>query len=515
MTATYATPGIYVEEVSTLPPSVVETGTAIPAFIGYTLTKPGTGSEPVCLEVNSLHEYEEHFGKTLPLEGILTKTNSGFSFTIKSGLAASAGSVSPTSSASSASLAGLSGSTTSSGSASSAGSAGSSGSTASAGATAPTGSPASTGSAELTEFSKPDFYLWYAIDHYFRNGGGRCYVISVGSMGSKGINANELKGGIARLEREDEPTLIVIPDANGLVEIEKYDVYQAAIIQAAKLKDRFAILDLDPIDNVGKYDKNQTKNFRNGVSLTESQLSYSATYAPALKSSISYLVNDKLITIEGAKLDDLQNTDTSLYNQAIKFMGTFRLILPPSAAVAGAITSVDGTRGVWKAPANVPLQSVIAPVYNFTDEEQAELNIDNSGKSINIIRSFPGRGNLIWGARTMAGNSNEWRYVSVRRLFAAVEENINKASAFAVFEPNDISTWLKVKGMIDSYLYSLWQRGALQGASAEEAYFVDIGLGKTMTQTDVNEGRMIIVIGLAATRPAEFIIIRFSHKQAA
>lgn len=252
MTATYATPGIYVEEVSTLPPSVVETGTAIPAFIGYTLTKPGTGSEPVCLEVNSLHEYEEHFGKTLPLEGILTKTNSGFSFTKKSGLAASAGSVSPTSSASSASLAGLSGSTTSSGSASSAGSSGSSGSTASAGATAPTGSPASTGSAELTEFSKPDFYLWYAIDHYFRNGGGRCYVISVGSMGSKGINANELKGGIARLEREDEPTLIVIPDANGLVEIEKYDVYQAAIIQAAKLKDRFAILDLDPIDNVGK-----------------------------------------------------------------------------------------------------------------------------------------------------------------------------------------------------------------------------------------------------------------------
>lgn len=497
MTVTYATPGIYVEEVSTLPPSVVENSTAIPAFIGYTLIKPGTGSEPVCLEINSLHEYEEHFGKTLPLEGTLTKSNSGFSFTKKSGSAASASSVSPTASAGSAS------------------SAGSSSSTAAAGATAPTASSASTGSAELTEFSEPDFYLWYSIDHYFRNGGGRCYVISVGSMGSKGINANELKSGIARLEREDEPTLIVIPDANGLVELEKYEVYQEAIEQASKLKDRFAILDLNPMDRVGKYDKAKTINFRKGVSLTESQLSYSATYAPALKSSISYLVDEKLVTIEDKKLVDLQNADTSLYNQAIKFMSTFRLILPPSAAVAGAITSVDGTRGVWKAPANVPLQSVIAPVYNFTDEEQAGLNIDNSGKSINIIRSFPSRGNLIWGARTMAGNSNEWRYVSVRRLFAAVEENINKATAFAVFEPNDISTWLKVKGMIDSYLYSLWQRGALQGASAEEAYFVDIGLGKTMTQTDVNEGKMIIVIGLAATRPAEFIIIRFSHKQAA
>jgi hypothetical protein len=114
------------------------------------------------------------------------------------------------------------------------------------------------------------------------------------------------------------------------------------------------------MDRVGKYDKAKTINFRKGVSLTESQLSYSATYAPALKSSISYLVDEKLVTIEDKKLVDLQNADTSLYNQAIKFMSTFRLILPPSAAVAGAITSVDGTRGVWKAP--VVAASMVAPM---------------------------------------------------------------------------------------------------------------------------------------------------------
>jgi phage tail sheath protein FI len=123
-------------------------------------------------------------------------------------------------------------------------------------------------------------------------------------------------------------------------------------------------------------------------------------------------------------------------------------------------------------------------------------------------------GTLVWGARTLAGNSNEWRYISVRRLFISVEESIEKATAFAVFEPNDATTWLKVKGMIDSYLYTLWQRGALQGAKAEQAYFVNIGLNKTMTPADIDNGLLIVEIGLAAVRPAEFIVLRFSHKLA-
>lgn len=150
-----------------------------------------------------------------------------------------------------------------------------------------------------------------------------------------------------------------------------------------------------------------------------------------------------------------------------------------------------------------------------TDEQQALLNIDaTTGKSINAIRSFAGKGPLVWGARTLAGNDNEWRYISVRRLFITIEESVKKATAFAVFEPNDASTWLKVKGMIDSYLYTLWERGALRGAKAEEAYFVNVGLNKTMTQDDILNGKLIVEIGLAAVRPAEFIILRFSHKMA-
>ncbi|MCA9693558.1 MAG: phage tail sheath family protein, partial [Myxococcales bacterium] len=170
-------------------------------------------------------------------------------------------------------------------------------------------------------------------------------------------------------------------------------------------------------------------------------------------------------------------------------------------------------RGVWKAPANVSLSSVLGPVEKITDAAQERLNVDPiAGKSINAIRAFAGRGTLIWGARTLAGNDNEWRYVPVRRLFITIEESTRKATAFAVFEPNDATTWLKVKGMIESYLYGLWERGALAGATPDAAFFVNVGLGTTMTAQDVLEGRMNVAIGVAAVRPAEFIILRFSHK---
>jgi phage tail sheath protein FI len=161
----------------------------------------------------------------------------------------------------------------------------------------------------------------------------------------------------------------------------------------------------------------------------------------------------------------------------------------------------------------VSLNGVIAPVKFITDEDQEGLNIDvNAGKSINAIRAFTGKGVLVWGARTLAGNDNEWRYVPVRRLFIMVEESTKKASAFAVFEPNDAGTWLKVKGMIESYLYSIWERGALAGSKPDQAYIVNIGLGRTMTPQDILEGRMIIEIRLAAVRPAEFIVLRFMHR---
>jgi phage tail sheath protein FI len=155
----------------------------------------------------------------------------------------------------------------------------------------------------------------------------------------------------------------------------------------------------------------------------------------------------------------------------------------------------------------------IAPNTDIDHFEQEDLNVDVvAGKSINAIRSFVGKGTLIWGARTLAGNDNEWRYVPVRRLFNMVEESIQKGTAFAVFEPNTPFTWLKVSSMISSYLEGLWKQGALFGTSPDEAFFVNIGLGQTMTENDILNGRMNVEIGIAAVRPAEFIILTFSHK---
>lgn len=189
--------------------------------------------------------------------------------------------------------------------------------------------------------------------------------------------------------------------------------------------------------------------------------------------------------------------------------------LPPSGAVAGVYAKVDNARGVWKAPANESLNSVAGPTVQITAEEQENLNVDAvAGKSVNAIRTFTGKGTLVWGARTLAGNDNEWRYVPVRRFFNMVEESCKKSTEPFVFEPNDANTWVKIQGMIENFLTTLWRQGALQGAKPEHAFYVAVGLGKTMTALDILEGRLIVEIGMAVVRPAEFIILRFSHKLA-
>ena len=201
----------------------------------------------------------------------------------------------------------------------------------------------------------------------------------------------------------------------------------------------------------------------------------------------------------------------SIVNKAAETLN----LLPPSGAIAGVYAAVDRDRGVWKAPANVSLNAVISPAVKISEEQQGQYNIDvNAGKSINIIRTFTGKGTLVWGARTLAGNDNEWRYVSVRRFFNFVEESVKKATEQFVFEPNDANTWVKVQAMIENFLTTLWRQGALQGIKPEHAFYVAVGLGKTMTPLDILEGRMIIEIGMAAVRPAEFIILKFSHKMA-
>ncbi len=189
------------------------------------------------------------------------------------------------------------------------------------------------------------------------------------------------------------------------------------------------------------------------------------------------------------------------------------VILPPSGAMVGIYAAVDNDRGVWKAPANVSVTAVKGPTVNITHEDQENLNVDVvAGKSVNAIRSFTGKGTLVWGARTLAGNDNEWRYVPVRRFFNMVEESVKKASEQFVFEPNDANTWVRIKAMITNFLTLQWKDGALAGPTPDKAFYVKVGLGETMTSQDILEGRMNIEIGMAAVRPAEFIILKFSHK---
>lgn len=534
----YKTPDVYTEEVSTAPPSVAEVSSAIPAFIGYT-AKAVLGGKSVAqtaVRISSFLEYREIFG-----------------------------------------------------------------------------------GAEMTRFSvkmdqnetieeivtqNPKSTLYYALDLYFKNGGGACYIISVGSY-TDTYSKEAFLAGLDILSKEDEPTLILLGEATNLPTADYYEVCQAALSQCADLKDRFCILDVLEGDTRGT-------EFRNGIGMNN--LKYGAAYTPFLQTSLSHRYRDAGVTISGLSsvetlvhetnrirvsyagpasdapkfkinkgttaaldfsitdsvltianvgdgvsvadllaawnafpgkgdfdieevgtgnelveslaltslsvstantftLESAKGTQTALYARITSELAKEKVILSPSAGVAGAYCKTDRERGVWKAPANVSLNAVIAPTAKITSADQENLNMDaTAGKSINAIRSFFGKGTLIWGARTLAGNDNEWRYIPVRRLFNMIEESTKKASYFAVFEPNDAATWLKVKAMIDSYLYGIWQQGALAGSTAEQAYFVNVGLGKTMTQQDILEGRMIVEIGIAAVRPAEFIVLRFSHK---
>lgn len=188
-------------------------------------------------------------------------------------------------------------------------------------------------------------------------------------------------------------------------------------------------------------------------------------------------------------------------------------VITPSAAIAGIYTATDNNKGVWQAPANVSIASVANVDTQISDRDQENMNVDaNAGKSVNAIRAFAGKGILVWGARTLDGNSNEWRYVPVRRLYNYIEESVQKSTSWAVFQPNDANTWVKIKCQIENFLSNLWRDGALAGSTPEKAFFVNVGQDITMSAQDILEGRLIVEIGLAAVRPAEFIILKFSHK---
>ncbi|SDI23098.1 hypothetical protein SAMN05421846_105122 [Chryseobacterium taeanense] len=358
------------------------------------------------------------------------------------------------------------------------------------------------------EVTPSPFKMYYAMQMYFANGGGPCYIVSAGTAAGypASVVKADLEKGLATLEKEDEPTLIVFPDAEALAD-GAYRLYELALDHAELMKDRFVIIDV-----VG--DVNEFKDTTGpSVGPSGKRLKYGAAYYPKLETILNYY-NNNTISFNGSSenLDDLKTTDSAKYNRIKKAIESHRVVLAPSSAMAGVYAKVDSTSGVWKAPANVGLNYVVAPTVKISHEEQMEYNVNATGRSINAIRTFTGKGTLVWGARTLDGNSNEWRYISVRRFFNMVEESVKKATERFVFEPNTANTWIRVQTMIENFLNQQWQDGALAGSKPEEAYYVSVGLNKTMSAQDILEGRMNIEIGMAAVRPAEFIVLRFSHK---
>ncbi len=480
MPTIHNTPGVYIEEAATLPPSVAEVPTAIPIFIGYTQyarierTDESLTLKPV--KIFSLTEFRQYFGSAQEEDNGITVT---ITDTYSNGALSNRriqGSLAPT---------------------------------------------------EDNGLSKHNLY--YAMQLYFANGGGACYVVSVKNFESttSTVTKGELEKGLEVLP--DEATLIVIPEAIHLGSKDMADLYSKALNKAAETNDKFVIMDVK-MNGTGTDPITEDINAFRDLGFPGENRKFGAAYYPYLDTTIDYSYNaggvaithqligapDDLqpeydqMKLTGDDTDNINAKDKSLYFQILAAIAQIPLQLPPSPAIAGVYSQVDRERGVWKAPANVNITGISRPALSIDDSRQSAMNVDStSGISVNAIRSFPGKGTVVWGARTLHGVHPEWKYINVRRLFNLIEESIRKTTDRFLFEPNTTSTWLMVKTMLDNYLYGLWQRGALAGSRPEQAFFVKVG---APLPDDIKDGIMRVEVGISVVRPAEFIIIRFSQQ---
>lgn len=407
------------------------------------------------------------------------------------------------------------------------------------------------------------YYMYNSIRLFFENGGGDAYIVSVGSYGASSgkpmtpgeqiVNPNvsltDLTGGLALLKNELEPTMYICPEATLLDVANNGTLMEEMLLQNTQTQTAVSIFDIiggrnpDPIMYT-----NDIETFRNNTGTNG--LNYGVAYYPFVGTTIMQnedidytnlfggdikqlepILNPAdnpnptaatiLSNIEaGSDLTVSQNNNALInasktYSLIIKHVLSDANMLPPSGGMAGVITVTDNQEGVWKAPANTSIVGVSNIPISLSESQQADLNVDAvSGKSINAIRFFNGSGILVWGARTLDGNSQDWRYISVRRTMTFLEQSCKLAARAYVFEPNTKNTWEAVKSMISSFLTSIWKEGGLQGASAADAFSVACGLGTTMTSEDILNGFMKVTIKVAVTHPAEFIVLTFVQEQA-
>lgn len=539
------TPGVYITEFDAFPKSIVGVQTAIPAFIGYTQYAKISG-KPVYFKpipLSSLADYQAVFGK-------------GFvpTYNIEEVHGSPAESPPPPDSYDFVVL-----------------------------ACETLCSPPQDEDAYyklIQAFgNESSFNLYNSMRLFFDNGGGNCYVVSVGDYTDQGttpggvkIDPDKLKKGLDVVADQTGPTMLVIPDAVLLESGERfYKLATDMLNQCGAMQDRVAILDvydtetLDQEKPAFEIELEAVKlRFYNGLG-ENPFLNYGMAYFPFLNSSVVQpseilytnfdinkphtlqMLQDDILTVEAQRLyskNPLQYATVSDYirridpnapdapadpdavtklNQnlvnALPILGrienviaTKANLLPPSGAMAGVFTLIDQTRGVWNAPANTTLVSVVSPTLKINNEEQGNLNKPLNGKAIDVIRQFPGRGSVVWGARTLDGNSNDWRYIQVRRTLVYVEQSIKGALDQFVFAANDGKTWVAATSMVSNFLQGLWSQGGLMGATATEAFTVECGLGSTMTPADILEGYMIVQVTLQMIHPAEFIELTFKQK---
>ena len=405
------------------------------------------------------------------------------------------------------------------------------------------------------------YYFYNMIRQFFQNGGGDAYVVSVGTYGkptgspvkpgapiiNPNVQLDELLHGLNQIRQISKVTLYVVPEATLLNTDDNSQLMQAVLSQSAEM-DVFSILDItggrapDPI----LYTQDIT-NFRNSTG--NHNLRFGAAYYPFVITTTTSADELNYSNLNGGDLNILKSLispedapnkaaqdlfrqiehpepgrTAAQINHALLYTSPqYKLImdvvrkqvntLPPSATMAGIYEQVDSDRGVWKAPANVTPVGVSEVTLNIDHEMHEGLTLDAvGGKSINLFRFFQGRGLVVWGARTLDGNSNDWRYISTRRTIMVIERSIKEALGVFSFSKNDKKTWSMAEDKIENYLNILWQKGALVGRNTEEGYNVEVGLGSTMTSQDIEEGRMIVAVKLALIRPAEFIIIQLQQR---
>ncbi|MEJ2768410.1 phage tail sheath family protein [Mycetohabitans sp. B46] len=471
MGGSYKVPGVYIEEDHSLSLSVLSGATAIPVFVGQ-FFKPGKnkgdpptsipeGTDPVaCVRVNNWAEFTKQFDSTLDLKEAALQVDND---TIKG-----------------------------------------------------------------TCVVVPDSASAVSVRAYFENGGGPCYILPIQP---------------ATLQADIESAILAYPDISLLC----YCGNQPS--EPENVKSTFKNL-IDPQKNLGYFVLTDS-NLDNVKNVDFGNKEQVAIYYPALQMSYQMTIpDDSKIKLSGKfnsfspATSPLPTTLKSLIEYTPKneaeqrdkgeLIGKIRALsaipLRASGVMAGVYARTDALRGVWKAPANVTLSSVKGTVWPcptpqqvlqdapkpvmVTDEDQEKLN----PAGINAIRYFTNQqAYVVWGSRTQNGTDDNpdkrWRYIPVRRLFNAAERDIKAAMRQVVFEPNSQPTWEKVRAAIDAYLHTIWRNGGLQGAKPEEAYFVQVGKNVTMTDADIRAGKMIVKVGMAAVRPAEFIILQFSQKQ--